>query len=72
MLTSVFIQNSCFLFFDGIKAWISEMILEKINRRQKCPECLRNMLCLYTSILSPSIQGIFGLLTLFVLLSLFH
>ena len=62
-----------FIHFDlGLKAWISEMILEKINRRQKCPECLRNMLCLYTSILSPSIQGIFGLLTLFVLLSLFH
>ena len=34
------------------------MILEKINRRQKCPECLRNMLCLYTSILFLFIQGI--------------
>ena len=33
MLTSVFIQNSCFLFFDGIKAWISEMRLEKTDGR---------------------------------------
>ena len=41
MLTSVFIQNSCFLFFDGIKAWISEMILE--NKMAKCLEILREI-----------------------------
>lgn len=41
MLTSVFIQNSCFLFFDGIKAWISEMRLEKTDGRKTVK---RNML----------------------------
>lgn len=33
----------------------------KNNRRQKCPECLRNMLSFYISILFLHIQGIFNL-----------
>jgi len=43
MLTSVFIQNSCFLFFDGIKAWISEMRLEKTDGRNTVKRNMLNM-----------------------------
>lgn len=55
MLTSVFIQNSCFLFFDGIKAWISEMRLEKTDGRNTVK---RNMLLKYSSINQNILQEI--------------
>lgn len=48
MLTFAFLfRTPAFYFFDGIKAWISEMRLEKIDGRNTVK---RNMLLRYSSI----------------------